>query len=126
MRQFLEYLLASAVALCVDFGCYLGCVRYTSLDLPTAAVLGYFAGLLIAYAWMTSRIFRNGWLRPRRSLELLLFGVSGLLGILLTFISVRLYVLTFGEKVFSAKLFAVAISFFGVYFFRRFVVFRSS
>lgn len=124
VREFIKYFLASAIALVVDYGTYWSLVKVKAMDLPTAAVAGYAVGLVVAYFLISQGVFTNGWLRERRKIEALLFALSGLLGIGLTYVSVALFVMLFGESVHGAKLVAVAISFAGVYLFRKTVVFR--
>ena len=124
-HHYLKYLLASAAALVVDYGCYWALGAYQIMDLSAAAVVGYALGLVVAYFLISRTIFVDGWLRDKKQYEILLFGLSGLLGIALTYSSVLLFVSIFGEYIHGAKLVAVGISFFGVYLFRRCVVFRA-
>ena len=55
---------------------------------------------------------------------MLLFVSSGLLGTLITYGTVKLYVLLVGSDINQAKLAAIVVSFFSVYGFRKWVVFR--
>ena len=55
---------------------------------------------------------------------MLLFLSSGLLGTVITYGTVKLYVLVVGQHVNQAKLAAIAISFFSVYLYRKYLVFR--
>lgn len=122
--EFLLYAWASALALIVDYGCYWFLVASNILSLPQAAVAGYIVGLVLAYFLITRKVFRDGWLRGKRFYEALLFAISGLIGVILTYSTVKLYIAFFGEDVYVAKLLAVSISFSGVYFFRKFFVFK--
>jgi len=96
------------------------------MTLPQAAVCGYTLGLFVAYFLISRKVFKNGWLADKKHFEILLFILSGLLGIGLTYLSVKLYIYFFGEQINSAKLFAVIISFTGVYIFRKFYVFKGA
>lgn len=124
LKEFLKYFAASAVALVVDYATYWALAQSDLMELKGAAAVGYLAGLLVAYFLISERVFSDGWLRERRTYEVLLFAVSGAIGIALTYISVWLYVLVLGESIHGAKLFAIAISFVSVYLFRKLFVFR--
>jgi putative flippase GtrA len=123
--EFRKYLFASAQALVVDYGCYWLLATNDLMSLPSAAVTGYSAGLVVAYFLIADKVFKDGWLNKSKKLEFLLFVASGLLGILLTYATVRTFVLIMGERVNMAKISAVVVSFVGVYIFRKLVVFKS-
>ena len=122
--EFIKYVGASVIALVVDYGAYWLIAQRGWLTLPQAAVAGYLTGLVVAYFLMRARIFTNGWLKTRKVYEALLFLSSGLLGSLTTYATVKLYVLVVGQQMNAAKLAAVAVSFFSVYLYRKYVVFR--
>lgn len=125
-NQFVRYVIASAIALCVDYGSYWVIAATTDLALPTAAAIGYSVGLIVAYFLIAKRVFRGGWLRNKQRLEILLFALSGGLGIFVTYAVVAIYLLLLGEDVHSSKITAVVFSFVIVYFFRKMIVFRKS
>lgn len=125
VNEFIKYFAASAIALSIDYATYWAIVQSNLMELKGAAVVGYMVGLVVAYFLISERVFSDGWLRERRSYEALLFALSGVLGIVLTYISVAFYVFAFGESVHGAKLLAIGISFIAVYLFRKLFVFRS-
>ena len=118
------YICVSVIALLIDFSVYWLLVLYDVFPLPSAGVSGYITGLSFAYFFMAGKVFQNGWLEDKKHLEVLLFIISGLVGITLTYFSVLLYVYTYGENFFNAKLVATIISFVGVYLFRKLFVFK--
>ena len=61
--QFGKYLIASAIALAVDYGSYRALTATRWIDLPTAAVAGYSVGLVVSYFLMAGRVFTDRWLR---------------------------------------------------------------
>ena len=122
--EFIQYMLVSALALLVDYGCYWLLATYHVLELPQAAVAGYLAGIGVAYFLIAGRVFKNGWLKDQRLYEALLFATSGLLGVASTYLTVLLYVMTFGAQVNGSKMVAITISFISVYLFRKLVVFK--
>ena len=124
--EFAKYVSASAAALLVDYGVYWLIARKELLTLPQAAVVGYLAGLVVAYFLISGRIFKEGWLKSKKIYELLLFVGSGLLGTAITYGTVKLYVLLIGSEINQAKFAAIVVSFFSVYCFRKWVVFRRS
>lgn len=125
VRQLGKYLLASALAFLVDYSCYWALAGLLGIQLALAALAGYCAGLVVAYLIISRKVFAEGWLRSRRYHEAALFLLSGLLGMALTYSSVAFYVNQIGDQVHGAKLSAAAVSFVGVYAFRRFIVFAA-
>jgi len=123
--EFWKYLFASAQALVVDYGCYWLLATNGLMSLPSAAVTGYSAGLVVAYFLIADKVFRDGWLNKSKKLEFMLFVASGLWGVILTYVTVWTFILVFGERINMAKLSAVVVSFVGVYIFRKLIVFRS-
>lgn len=122
--EFTGYLLASLLALAVDYSCYWFLAGNHILSQPTAAVIGYLIGLIVAYFLIAERVFKDGWLKNKKYYELILFLVSGILGAILTYLAVFLYGYIIRENIHEAKIFAIGLSFTGVYAFRKLVVFR--
>ena len=123
-NQFSRYVIASGIALCLDYGSYWLLATITDLALPVAAAIGYGIGLMAAYFFIAERVFKDGWLKNRKHFEIALFIASGGLGIIVTYASVSLYTETISSNLHSSKLAAVGVSFLIVYLFRRYVVFR--
>lgn len=105
---------------------YLTLVLKSTMSASAASVLGYSCGLIVAYVLIRKRIFKNGWLENQKKIEFVLFVLSGIFGMILTYSTVRCVVHMMGECINLAKFFAVIVSFVGVYFFRKFVVFRNA
>ena len=124
--EFVKYVAASATALALDYLIYLAAVQYFSTGLPSAAALGYLGGLVLAYFVIGKGVFKNGWLKNKKTIEALLFLCSGLLGIAITYVTVTVFVSLFGPRLNEAKITAIICSFFSVYLFRKFCVFRKS
>ncbi|WP_164084919.1 GtrA family protein [Pseudazoarcus pumilus] len=124
-REFSAYFACSAAALGVDYATYWTVARNTAASLEWAAVIGYGVGMVVAYALLIRFVFPQGWLRSRRKLEATLFALTGLLGLLLTYVSVALVVSLLGEHLHTAKIVAAGVSFTGVFVVRKLVVFRS-
>lgn len=123
-NEFIKYAVASTAALAVDFGSYWFLATHQVVEIPQAAVAGYGLGLIVAYLLIADNVFKDGWLRDKKLFEGSLFAISGLLGIALTYGTVSFFILIFGEQIGYAKITAVAISFLGVYVFRKLFVFK--
>jgi len=123
VREFVLYTAASFVALLVDYGTYWLLAALTGLDLGLAAVLGYALGLAVSYVLLTRRVFTRRRLADRRAMEIGLFCVSGLVGLVITYVTVSVLHNAAGADLHGAKLAAVGLSFVTVYLFRRLVVF---
>jgi len=126
LLRLIKYFAASAIALVVDYAVYWLLARSTTLSLPQAAVVGYLAGLVAAYFLISNHIFTDGWLQKRKAFEALLFASSGLFGTLITYVTVKLYTILIAQALNGAKLSAIAVSFFSVYLYRRYIVFRQA
>ena len=95
-----------------------------NIGIPIAASFGYFSGLIVAYILMSKRLFKNGWLKKKKKLEITLFAFSGLIGILTTYLTTNLYIIFIDNNIHIAKFTAVIISFTVVYMFRKKIVFK--
>jgi putative flippase GtrA len=124
--EFARYVGASAIALTADYLVYWFLATRSIVTVSLASVFGYLFGMIVAYILIRDNVFNDGWLEDKKKLEFMLFLLSGLLGLALTYGSVRCVVYMIGERINLAKLVAVGVSFVGVYFFRKFVVFRNA
>lgn len=124
VRRFLGYLAASGVALIVDYLAYLGFAFLLSIPLPIAAVFGYAIGLFVAYFLIAHRVMNDGWLRDRRHFEAILFFLSGILGMVMTYGTALMLLSLLGDRPHVIKVGAAGVSFLSVYLFRQWVVFR--
>lgn len=123
LGELLAYTAASAVALALDYAVYWLLAARLGIGIGAAAAAGYGAALLLAYGLMSRRVFARRWLARRRGFEAMLFALSGLLGLALTFVTASL-VDRLGGSLHAAKLTAVAVSFVTVFLVRKFIVFR--
>ena len=77
-----RYFAASALALAIDFGIYIGLIRVMDVHYLIAAPLGFALGLATIYLLSTRWVFRERRLADR-SAEFALFGLVGLAGMAL-------------------------------------------
>ena len=75
----LRYISASALALAVDFGLYVGLIRLAGVNYLVAAPLGFACGLAAIYALSVRWVFRYRRVADRRA-EFAVFAVIGLAG----------------------------------------------
>ena len=125
LLELLKYTAASGMALALDYSVYWLLAGPFGVSIGISAMAGYAIGMLLAYLLMTFGVFSNTDGRRRRAAEAMLFIVSGMLGLGLTYVVATTVSLLTDENLHAAKLAAVAVSFVAVYLFRRFVVFRS-
>ena len=78
----LRYFAASAAALSIDFGIYIGLIRLADVHYLAAAPLGFALGLATIYLLSTRWVFRERRLTDRRA-EFTLFVLIGLAGMAL-------------------------------------------
>ncbi len=123
MLKLIHYVVISLGCLVIDLTIYWGALQ-ASVSPARAAVLGYTVGLIVAYWQMKKRIFQCGWLQDQRKSEFLMFGLSGLLGIGITFSTVQVGTSWLNQSATHSKAVAVVLSFASVYLFRKYFVFR--
>lgn len=119
------YLAVSAFALIVDTIIYLFLVEVNLMSLQASAAVGYAFGIAISYLMMSRKVFKEGWLKDSRLKEFILFMVSSIMGLSLTYFVIKMVVSVLGPQILLAKGSAVAVSFISVYFFRKHIVFKS-
>jgi putative flippase GtrA len=78
----IRYFAASALALAIDFGTYVGLIRVADVHYLIAGPLGFFLGLAAIYLLSTRWVFRERRLADRGT-EFALFALVGLAGMAL-------------------------------------------
>jgi putative flippase GtrA len=100
--EFARYFGCSAAALAADFGLFTLGLRL-GWGYPVAALLGFTAGLWIAYSLSVRLVFRARAVADAR-LEFMLFALIGILGLLLTEALLWLFISRLGVPPLLAKL----------------------
>lgn len=121
-----KYFSGSLFSLLGDLAVYYLCVNLISFSAPSASVIGYLFGLMVMYFLSVHLIFKERNFNNKKKLEVLLFFLSGLIGILITYSMVYVGSNLIGLSALVAKFFAVGFSFIGVYAFRKFFLFNRS
>ena len=96
---------------------------FYSFTYYTSSTISYCTGLLFSYMVFVLSIFRESRNASQRVKQVLLFGISGLLGSCVTFLVSAASSLIFNLSGWGSKIFAVCFSFVLVYTFRIKVVF---
>ena len=105
-----KYLLASVVALAVDFGLLMFLTKAAGVHYLISAAVGFGAGLVVNYGLSVTLVFSQRRLRSRR-LEFIGFFVIGLVGLALNEVLMTAFVEVVGLGVAMAKIPATAIGF---------------
>jgi putative flippase GtrA len=121
-----RYLLASALALAVDFAAFLLLLRAGMMAAPASA-LGYSCGIVAHWLLSSRKVFVGGVARrgPERTRQKVLFVMSALLGLALTTAIVGTASRA-GLDPRLAKLAAIAVSFATTWLLRERLIFRAS
>ena len=82
IRESARYTAAAALALGVDFGAYVGLMRFASVDYLVAAPIGFGLGLATIYLLSVRWVFRVRRFADRR-MEFALFALIGVAGLAL-------------------------------------------
>jgi len=123
--QFIKYFAVSLTALGIDYSTYIILINYQNFDITNAAVLGYFVGFIFSYFLFSKVVFNvNTANLTEQGKQFFLYLLSGLLGLVTTYIVTSLSVLMIGNNIHAAKIIAVLISFIVVYLFRKYIVFK--
>jgi putative flippase GtrA len=114
----------SSIAVSADYSIYWIIFSNHLLSQAYAASLSYLLGLLLAYFLLITFVFKKT-RRKNKKIETILFLISGLIGTLVTFITIKTYQHLYLTEAHLAKIIAISISFIIVYCFRKFFVFRN-
>jgi putative flippase GtrA len=120
---FVQYVLVSTSALLIDLITFKYLSEKKYFAVPSNAALSYTVGLFWAYFIFIFGVFKNGKLRNQRVKEFIIFAMSGVVGVATSFAVTGSLTTIFVINAWVAKLFAVAISFISVFYFRKKYVF---
>lgn len=121
LPQIGRYTVVSAGALALDFAVYL-VLTSVGWRASLAGVMGYVQGLLLHFSLSTRFVFKTHCRKSQMRL-FIEFAMSGLVGVGLTAFTIAVATEVLHLGVLAAKLAAVVVSYFAVFFLRRTVVF---
>jgi putative flippase GtrA len=122
-REPLYYLLASGVALIIDFCTYIGLIRFAQINYLIAATAGFFGGLVVVYFLSVKFVFfaRNV---ANKATEFTIFSLIGIAGLLLNngilYFSVNKLLLSYE----ASKIVSVGIVFSFNFILRKIILFK--
>jgi putative flippase GtrA len=123
-EEFIKYFIVSFFAVLIDYLSYWFFFKKKLFPQIYAGSLGYLTGLIFAYFLIKRFVFKKTWLEHKKTTEVLLFFISGAIGIITTFLTIFLYQKIVLEQSHMAKIIATPTSFTIVYFFRKLYVFK--
>lgn len=106
--QFMRYGLIGGLAFVVDFATLLGLTELAHFHYLVAATVGFLLGLMVNYVLATRWVFDYRRISSRR-VEFLLFGVVGLVGLVLNNLGLYIMAGVFGLDYRIAKLITAAL-----------------
>lgn len=107
-NQFIKYFGVALVGLVVDFGMLVFLHDVVHAHYLVAAAGGFIAGLAVNYALSSKYVFKNSKLKSR-TLEFVMFGVVGLIGLGVLSLSMWLLVSVLGIQYLIAKCLATVV-----------------
>lgn len=107
-NQFVKYFGVALVGLIVDFGTLVFLHDVVHVHYLVAAAGGFIAGLAVNYALSSKYVFKNSKLKSR-TLEFMMFGVVGLIGLGVLSLSMWLLVSVLGIQYLIAKCLATVV-----------------
>jgi putative flippase GtrA len=119
----MKYILVSAIALVIDLLAFRALTKSSYLSVPIAASISYCLGLVFAYIVFVTFIFRKSRYANQRLKQVFLFGISGALGSLSTYLVSKTILEFVSDGKWVSKIIAVGVSFVSVYLFRSRYVF---
>ena len=120
-HELVRYFFVSLFSLAVDFSIFLIGSQY--VHYTVAAVIGFLVGAVVHYALSIRIVFSRRKLGKRRMTEFLLFVGTAGAGLLVSVVTIFVYVEWFGASLFFAKTMAAGMSFLFGYAVRKLLLF---
>jgi len=120
-----QYLLASFLALAVDYGLLIGLTEWFHVHYLASAAIGYGAGLVVTYGLSVTLVFRERRLASRR-MEFLGFAAIGLVALGLNEVVMKTFVEVLRFDYRLAKIPAAGIGFVFNFVTRRLILFSKA
>jgi putative flippase GtrA len=124
-KEFLLYAAVSALALAVDVAILYFATASFALPSYLAAAFAYAIGLAVHYVLSVRYVFTYRRMATQRRTEIMVYALSGLIGILLSAGIVHAGDLL-GQSLAVSKLIAIAVSFIAVFMVRKVTLFSAS
>jgi putative flippase GtrA len=120
--QIIRYFISGGIAAVVDFGLLYLLTEFFGLYYLWSAVISFSVGLLITYLFSITWIFNQRRI-SNRWIELLIFSVIGVVGLLLTYLFMQYFTEVINLHYMLSKVLTTIIVFFWNFLTKRFVLF---
>jgi len=120
--QIIRYFISGGIAATVDFGLLYLLTEFFGLYYLWSAVISFSVGLLITYLFSITWIFNQRRI-SNRWIELLIFSVIGVVGLLLTYLFMQYFTEVIKLHYMLSKVLTTIIVFFWNFLTKRFVLF---
>ena len=122
--QLFRYTLVGGLAFVVDFGLLFFLTEYVRLHYLISATISFLAGLLVNYVISTQWIFRDSKIKNKK-VEFILFGLIGVIGIILNNVIIYLFTDVVGLYYMLSKLVTAIIVYMWNFLGRRYFLFNA-
>ena len=122
--QLFRYTLVGGLAFVVDFGLLFFLTEYVRLHYLISATISFLAGLLVNYVISTQWIFRDSNIKNKK-VEFILFGLIGVIGIILNNVIIYLFTDVVGLYYMLSKLVTAIIVYMWNFLGRRYFLFNA-
>jgi putative flippase GtrA len=120
--QIIRYFISGGIAATVDFGLLYLLTEFLGLYYLLSAVISFSVGLLITYLFSVTWIFNQRRI-SNRWIELLVFSVIGVVGLLLTYLFMQYFTEVIKLHYMLSKVLTTIIVFFWNFLTKRFILF---
>ncbi|HOG04640.1 MAG TPA: GtrA family protein [Paludibacter sp.] len=120
--QIIRYFISGGIAATVDFGLLYLLTEFLGLYYLLSAVISFSVGLLITYLFSVTWIFNQRRI-SNRWIELLIFSVIGVVGLLLTYLFMQYFTEVIKLHYMLSKVLTTIIVFFWNFLTKRFILF---
>ena len=120
--QIIRYFISGGIAATVDFGLLYLLTEFFGLYYLWSAVISFSVGLLITYIFSITWIFNQRRI-SNRWIELLIFSIIGVVGLLLTYLFMQYFTEVIKLHYMLSKVLTTIIVFFWNFLTKRFVLF---
>ncbi|OQB29789.1 MAG: GtrA-like protein [Bacteroidetes bacterium ADurb.Bin174] len=120
--QIIRYFISGGIAAAVDFGLLYLLTEFFGLYYLWSAVISFSVGLLITYIFSITWIFNQRRI-SNRWIELLIFSIIGVVGLLLTYLFMQYFTEVIKLHYMLSKVLTTIIVFFWNFLTKRFVLF---
>ena len=128
IKEFLRYTIVGGSAFIIDFGamCIFQELVFKGQHVYIAVFIGYILGLIYNFILSNSYVFKNGFekIKGKEILSFIIFGIIGLIGLVLTELLMYLFINIIAMWYIFAKIISAGIVLFWNYLARKMIIYR--